>query len=104
MNKRFLSSFLAMVMAAGLMAGCGSQSAAEPAPERQETAAAQTVGETVDLGGLLDEAVPLAAGPALSTVLNQSKATVNSLSGGEWQKQKSKVKAGLKKPACSCPA
>ncbi len=69
MNKRFLSSFLAMVMAAGLMAGCGSQSAAEPAPERQETAAAQTVGETVDLGGLLDEAVPLAAGPALSTIL-----------------------------------
>jgi len=84
MKKRFLSSFLAMVMAAGLLAGCGSQSAevTEPA-ETETTAAVETEaaeaatqdmeagqGPEVDLGALLDESVPLAGAPALSTVLD----------------------------------
>jgi len=80
MNKRFLSSFLAMVMAAGLLAGCGSQSSAEvsePA-DTAVTAAVETEtqdieagqGPEADLGALLDEAVPLAGAPALSTVLD----------------------------------
>jgi hypothetical protein len=82
-------------MAAGLLAGCGSQTAEVAEPEQTEvTAAAETSpaqeaapveetasaeetqemeagqGPEVDLGALLDEAVPLAGAPALSTVLS----------------------------------
>jgi hypothetical protein len=82
MNKRFLSSFLAMVMAAGLLAGCGSQSADVAEPQQTDAAAVETIsdaeiqdmeagqGPEVDLGALLDGAVPLAGAPALSTVLD----------------------------------
>lgn len=73
MKKRLFSSFLAVVMAAGLLAGCGSQSSAEDAqPAQEETAAVfeTSEGPLVDLGALADEGVPLAAAPAVSTVLD----------------------------------
>lgn len=71
MGKRFLSALLTACMAAGLLAGCGST--AGEVQETAETAAVEELdggsGPEVDLGALLDEAVPLAGAPALSTVL-----------------------------------
>lgn len=71
MGKRFLSALLTACMAAGLLAGCGST--AGEVQETAETAAVEELdggsGPEVDLGPLLDEAVPLAGAPALSTVL-----------------------------------
>ena len=80
MKKRILALLLAAALSAALLAGCGSQPAAEteePAAAG-ETAAAESEPEVteeaqgveVDLGALLDEAVPLAGAPTLSTVLN----------------------------------
>ena len=80
MKNRILAMLLAGALSAALLAGCGSQPAAEteePAPAGETTAAASEteVSEEaqdmqVDLGALLDESVPLAGAPALSTVLN----------------------------------
>lgn len=56
MNRRLLAALLALTMLAALLAGCAGT---DPAQD----------GETVDLGALLDESVPLAGAPTLSTVL-----------------------------------
>ena len=79
MKNRILALLLAAALSAALLAGCGSQPAAEkeePASAGETTAAESEpeVTETeeapeVDLGALLDESVPLAGAPALSTVL-----------------------------------
>ena len=77
MKMRILALLLAAALSAALLTGCGSQSAAEteePAPAGETTAAEPEVTEEtetpqVDLGALLDEAVPLAGAPALSNVL-----------------------------------
>ena len=97
MKNRVLTSLLAAVLAAGLLAGCGSQPAAETAePASTEEAAeapaaaeetaeeassageaaedsqefpSEEAGPELNLGPLLDEAVPLAGAPALSSVL-----------------------------------
>ena len=79
MKKRMLAMLLAAAFSAALLAGCGSQPAAEteePAAAGETTAAVseQEVTEEahdvqVDLGALLDEAVPLAGAPTMSTVL-----------------------------------
>ena len=80
MKNRILAMLTAAALSAALLAGCGSQPAAEteePAAAEETTAAAseQEVTEEgqdaqVDLGALLDESVPLAGAPTLSTVLN----------------------------------
>lgn len=75
MKLRVLSGLLAGVMLLSL-AGCGT-TPAETAPVESAPAETELVeltedsgeGVVVDLGGLLDEGVPLSAGPAISTVL-----------------------------------
>lgn len=87
MKQKILTCLLAAALSAGLLAGCGGQSAEEAAPAEEavsqqtevqspetEAAAAEGMetqtGPEVDLGALLDDAVPLSGAPALSTVLN----------------------------------
>ena len=65
LNKRFLSCLLALVMAAGLLAGCAAGGEAASGADGQDA-------EVVDLGPLLDESVPLSGSPAISTVLKLS--------------------------------
>ena len=92
-KRRALCAFLAVCSAAGLLAGCGG---AEETAEAEETALVQSAGEgealqngdlgpEVDLGALLDEAVPLAGAPAISTVLHPVA------SGAQVQKNASAV-------------
>lgn len=64
MKKRLMAGLLAVTMSLVLMA-CG----AEPASETLPVPTPPATEEVVDLGGLLDEIVPLASGPAISTVL-----------------------------------
>lgn len=67
MRLRFLSGLLAGLILLTLP-GCGT-APAERTPGETAPAAEVSEGPLVDLGGLLDEGVPLAAGPAVSTVL-----------------------------------
>ena len=83
MKNRILAMLLAAALSAALLAGCGSQTAAETeeAAPAEETTAVENAPEVteepeeaeaapeVDLGALLDESVPLAGAPAVSTVL-----------------------------------
>lgn len=70
MKKAWTSGLLALALSAGLLAGCGAQTAGQDQSGQtaQEAYAVQD-GAVVDLGALLDDAVPLAEGPALSSVL-----------------------------------
>ena len=84
MKNRILAMLLAAALSAALLAGCGSQTAAETeeAAPAEETTAVENAPEVteepeeaeaapeVDLGALLDESVPLAGAPAVSTVLS----------------------------------
>ena len=56
MKKKLLCGLLSLAVLAGLLSGCAAGTA--PADEN-----------IVDLGGLMDEAVPLAGAPAVSTLL-----------------------------------
>lgn len=56
-RKKLLCGLLSLAILAGLLSGCAAGTA--PADE-----------DIVDLGGLMDEAVPLAGAPAISTVLS----------------------------------
>ena len=71
MKRRVLSGILLLAILASLACGC----AAGTAPAADD--AAQGEGEVVDLGGLLDEAVPLAGAPAISTVLAPVASTIS---------------------------
>lgn len=73
--KRTLSLLLALMMLAALMAACGAQNTPAPASEvadEEEVDLPEGEGIEADIGPLLDEAVPLADGPLLSTMLTVS--------------------------------
>ena len=77
MKLRVLSGLLAGVLLLSL-AGCGT-APAETAPvesELVELTEDSGEGAVVDLGGLLDEGVPLSEGPAISTVLSPTASGV----------------------------
>lgn len=61
-------------MIAALLVAAGTLTACSSTPSDQSTAQSEQVqqaeeGETVDLGGLIDDSVPLSGSPAVSTVL-----------------------------------
>ena len=71
MRAHLLSLLRAAALLAALLAGCGGQSAQTPAAE-PEAPMSEGAEPEVDLGALLDEAVPLGDAPAMSTVLKTS--------------------------------
>lgn len=58
MKKQLLSGFMALLLLAGIVSGC-----AAPAADGAQT------GDIIDLGGLIDESVPLTGAPPISTVI-----------------------------------
>ena len=70
-----LSLLLALMLLAALMAACGAQGGTapvEPVADGEEVDLPDGEGIVADIGPLLDEAVPLADGPLLGTMLNVS--------------------------------
>ena len=59
MKKRVMSGLMALLLLAGIASGCaGAPAAGEP-----------QAGDLVELGGLIDESVPLTGAPPISTVI-----------------------------------
>ena len=59
MKKRVMSGLMALLLLAGIASGCAG---APAAGEHQ-------AGDLVELGGLIDESVPLTGAPPISTVI-----------------------------------